>query len=138
MTHEDNLAATVRRPTWLEAALACAPVSSQLEVENCAIHFLRWGPEKSEQPGLLFLHAGGAHARWWSFIAPFFARERPVAALDFSGMGDSGAGHTAVQRTWPRSRPSSEPPGLVSVPSWWAIVSAGSWRCATGIVTARA
>jgi len=38
----------------------------------------------------LFLHAGGAHARWWSFIAPFFARERPVAALDFSGMGDSG------------------------------------------------
>jgi len=36
------------------------------------------------------LHAGGAHERWWSFLAPFFAHGRPVAALDFSGMGESG------------------------------------------------
>jgi pimeloyl-ACP methyl ester carboxylesterase len=38
----------------------------------------------------LFLHAGGAHCQWWSFIAPFFAESRSVAAIDFSGMGDSG------------------------------------------------
>ncbi|MEC8201787.1 MAG: alpha/beta hydrolase, partial [Pseudomonadota bacterium] len=40
--------------------------------------------------GLLFIHGGGAHAHWWSFIAPFFAENRPVAAIDLSGMGDSG------------------------------------------------
>lgn len=41
-------------------------------------------------PGILFLHAGGAHAQWWSFIAPYLAEDRAVVAIDFSGMGDSG------------------------------------------------
>jgi pimeloyl-ACP methyl ester carboxylesterase len=40
--------------------------------------------------GLLFVHGGGAHANWWSFIAPYFARYLRVAAIDLSGMGDSG------------------------------------------------
>ncbi|MEQ1819104.1 MAG: glycoside hydrolase family 15 protein, partial [Terricaulis sp.] len=31
-----------------------------------------------------------AHANWWRFIAPFFTRDYRVAALDLSGMGDSG------------------------------------------------
>lgn len=57
---------------------------------GCDIHYLRWGPKTSALPGVLFLHAGGAHAQWWSFIAPFIAEDRPVAAVDFSGMGDSG------------------------------------------------
>jgi pimeloyl-ACP methyl ester carboxylesterase len=57
---------------------------------GCDIHYLRWGPKTSALPGVLFLHAGGAHAQWWSFIAPFIAEDRPVAAIDFSGMGDSG------------------------------------------------
>ena len=78
------------RPTWFERALAIAPESRWLRVQDCDIHYLRWGPESASIPGRLFLHAGGAHAQWWSFIAPFFAQERPVAALDFSGMGDSG------------------------------------------------
>jgi pimeloyl-ACP methyl ester carboxylesterase len=77
-------------PTWFSEALQNEPVSARIEVTGCDIHYLRWGPAESSHPGILFLHAGGAHARWWSFIAPFFAQERPVAALDFSGMGDSG------------------------------------------------
>ncbi|MBT6277764.1 MAG: alpha/beta hydrolase [Chromatiales bacterium] len=77
-------------PPWFQDAIAEAPASHRVQAQGCDIHYLRWGPAQSELPGLLFLHAGGAHARWWSFIAPFFSAERPVAALDFSGMGDSG------------------------------------------------
>jgi pimeloyl-ACP methyl ester carboxylesterase len=39
----------------------------------------------------LFVHGGGAHSHWWSYIiAPYFTRDFCVAAIDLSGMGDSG------------------------------------------------
>ena len=78
------------KPGWFERVLAMTPESCQVRVQDCDIHYLRWGLEGASLPGLLFLHAGGAHERWWSFLAPFFAHGRPVAALDFSGMGESG------------------------------------------------
>ena len=59
-------------------------------VDDCDIHYLRWGADTNEKQGILFVHGGAAHAHWWSFIAPFFADDRPVAAIDLSGMGDSG------------------------------------------------
>ena len=34
-------------------------------------------------------NGNGAHADWWSFIAPFFAAHYRVAALSWSGMGGS-------------------------------------------------
>lgn len=77
-------------PDWFLRAIAVEPSSHRVRANGCDINYLRWGPERSDSAGLMFLHAGGAHARWWSFIAPFFADDRPVAALDFSGMGDSG------------------------------------------------
>jgi pimeloyl-ACP methyl ester carboxylesterase len=77
-------------PPWFQRALAHASTSHRVAVLDCDIHYLRWGPAASERPGILFLHAGGAHAQWWSFIAPFLAEDRAVAAIDFSGMGDSG------------------------------------------------
>ena len=40
-------------------------------------------------PGLLFIHGMNAHSRWWDFIAPQFAGEYRVAAMDLTGMGDS-------------------------------------------------
>ena len=80
----------LQAPEWFRRALAHAPTSHRVSVLDCDIHYLRWGPTDSTRPGILFLHAGGAHARWWSFIEPFFAKDRVVAAIDFSGMGDSG------------------------------------------------
>jgi pimeloyl-ACP methyl ester carboxylesterase len=77
-------------PEWFERSMADTPRSHRIKVDGCDIHYLSWGPETSERPGLLFVHGGGAHAQWWSFIAPFFAEDRPVAAIDLSGMGDSG------------------------------------------------
>src|SRR6185312_14102458 len=52
------------------------------------IHYLRWGDRS--KPGVLLVHGNAAHAWWWSFIAPFLARDYHVAAMDLSGMGDSG------------------------------------------------
>jgi pimeloyl-ACP methyl ester carboxylesterase len=78
------------KPEWFEKALGIAPTSHTVTVEDCPIHYLRWGPETLEKPGLLFVHGGAAHAQWWSCIAPFFAEDRPVAAIDLSGMGESG------------------------------------------------
>ncbi|MFP6749523.1 MAG: alpha/beta hydrolase [Alphaproteobacteria bacterium] len=80
----------VEPPYWFEQALKDAPTSHHIQVLDCDIHYLRWGPEVAERPGLLFIHGAGCHAHWWDFIAPFFSPERPVAAIDLSGMGDSG------------------------------------------------
>lgn len=80
----------VPNPEWFDNAIARVPESRRIVVDDCDIHYLRWGPDTSEKQGILFVHGGAAHAHWWSFIAPFFADDRPVAAIDLSGMGDSG------------------------------------------------
>jgi pimeloyl-ACP methyl ester carboxylesterase len=81
---------TANTPDWFRNSLSVKPDSFWTKAMGCDIHYLRWGPQTSALPGVLFLHAGGAHAQWWSFIGPFIAKDRPVAAIDFSGMGDSG------------------------------------------------
>ena len=74
-------------PAWFERAVAVEPERSFVEVEGAKVETLAWG--ERGKPGLIFLHGGAAHADWWSFIAPFFARERRVAAPSFTGMGRS-------------------------------------------------
>jgi pimeloyl-ACP methyl ester carboxylesterase len=73
---------------WFKRAIAQAPQRSIVDVDGAAIELLTWG--EVGKPGLLFLHGNGAHADWWSFIAPFFARDWRVAAISWSGMGGSG------------------------------------------------
>jgi pimeloyl-ACP methyl ester carboxylesterase len=75
-------------PQWFEDALAIAPERSTVAVQGADIELLTWG--EVGKPGLLFLHGNGAHADWWSFIAPFFAKDWRVAAISWSGMGGSG------------------------------------------------
>jgi pimeloyl-ACP methyl ester carboxylesterase len=74
-------------PAWFEAALAEHPEEARLPVEGAAIESLAWG--ERGRPGLLLLHGGMAHARWWAHIAPLVARTHRVAALSWSGMGGS-------------------------------------------------
>jgi pimeloyl-ACP methyl ester carboxylesterase len=74
-------------PAWFDAAIAQAPERSMIPVEGAAIELLTWG--EVGKPGLLFLHGNGAHADWWSFIAPFFAKDWRVAAISWAGMGGS-------------------------------------------------
>lgn len=83
-------------PAWFDWALAQPLESRYVTIAGCPIHYLLWPGEEPRpaQRGLLFVHGGGAHANWWRFIAPFFGREFRVAALDLSGMGDSGRRET--------------------------------------------
>lgn len=74
-------------PAWFDVALARAPARRFIEIEGTRIESLSWG--ERGKPGLLFLHGNGAHADWWSFIAPFFADSHRVTALSWSGMGGS-------------------------------------------------
>ncbi len=75
-------------PAWFTETVAVEPESAFVEVAGVPIHYLRWGDRAS--PGLLLVHGNAAHAYWWSFIAPWMARDYNVAAIDLSGMGDSG------------------------------------------------
>jgi len=74
-------------PGWFTRAINAPFQERYVTVRNCRIHYLRWG--KAGKPGLLFVHGGYAHAHWWDFIAPAFAADYCVAAIDLSGMGDS-------------------------------------------------
>lgn len=75
-------------PEWFTRALAERPRDATLTVEGCPIHVAHWGTPGA--PLLVLVHGGGAHTHWWDFIAPFFAADYHVAALDLGGMGDSG------------------------------------------------
>jgi pimeloyl-ACP methyl ester carboxylesterase len=75
-------------PGWFQKAIAEAPERGTIRVRDVDIEMLTWGPVGA--PVLLFLHGKGAHADWWSFIAPFFSRHFRVAAISWSGMGRSG------------------------------------------------
>jgi pimeloyl-ACP methyl ester carboxylesterase len=74
-------------PPWFARALADAPRRTFTEVEGARIETLAWG--EPGQPGLLLLPGSGAHADWYSFIAPHLAHGRRVAAMSWSGMGGS-------------------------------------------------
>lgn len=75
-------------PGWFDAALARAPERTRIDVDGAGIEVLAWG--ERGLPGLLLLHGNGAHADWWSPLAPFFVDSGyRVAAMSWSGMGGS-------------------------------------------------
>lgn len=74
-------------PPWFTRAIAQEPERGFTQVKGAKIETLTWG--ERGKPGILFLHGNGAHADWWSFIAPFFANDHRVAAISWSGMGGS-------------------------------------------------
>jgi len=92
--NEPYLTIRTESPGWFTAAINHPIASHYIDVDNCPIHYLTWeqknSPVEKTKPGLLLIHGGGAHANWWRFIAPSFLETHKVAAIDLSGMGDSG------------------------------------------------
>ena len=86
------------QPSWFTEALAHEPECNGHDVGGARIETLSWG--ERGRPGLLLLHGKMAHARWWSFIAPFFAATHRVVALSFSGMGGSDWRDGYSAQTW--------------------------------------
>lgn len=82
------LPGAAQSPAWFMRALEVPVEENQVEVDGCKINYLRWG--NPEKPGVVLAHGMQAHARIYSFIAPLLLDDFHVAALDFSGMGDSG------------------------------------------------
>jgi pimeloyl-ACP methyl ester carboxylesterase len=75
-------------PAWFRAALATPAAAATVTVDGAAISYRAWGGENPS--GLVLVHGGAAHARWWDHIAPLLSSDRRVVALDLSGHGDSG------------------------------------------------
>lgn len=87
-------------PDWFRRSIATPYAESWIDVEGTDIHYLDWG--ERGRPGLVFVHGGAAHAQWWSFLAPMFARRWHAVALDLSGHGDSGRRECYDHQIWSR------------------------------------
>jgi pimeloyl-ACP methyl ester carboxylesterase len=75
-------------PAWFDTALAAAVERKEVTVAGVPISYRAWG--ERGLGGLLLVHGGAAHARWWDHVAPLLAAGRRVVAIDLSGHGDSG------------------------------------------------
>ncbi|MGA0606425.1 alpha/beta fold hydrolase [Phenylobacterium sp. VNQ135] len=74
-------------PRWFKDAIADEPERSFVVSHGTKLELLTWG--ELGKPGLLLVHGNSAHADWWSFIAPFLAKDYRVAAFSLAGMGES-------------------------------------------------
>jgi pimeloyl-ACP methyl ester carboxylesterase len=106
-------------PEWFLRALAADVEEGSVDVDGCRIAFRRWGDRA--KPGVVLVHGGGAHSRWWDHVAPFLASECCVTALDLSGHGDSGRRARYTFSLWAREvlavaqeTAQSEPPVVVA------------------------
>jgi pimeloyl-ACP methyl ester carboxylesterase len=77
---------------WVQRMIDAHGRSGRLRSGDHVTHYLEWG-EASNPRVLLLLHGFRGHAHWWDFVAPWFAHEYRVIAIDFGGMGDSSARH---------------------------------------------
>ncbi len=75
-------------PAWFQRALGTPGESRRVTVRGCDIHYLRWGDRA--RPGLAFVPPSGGHTRWFAHVAPLFADQFQVVAIDPAGCGDSG------------------------------------------------
>jgi pimeloyl-ACP methyl ester carboxylesterase len=122
-------------PEWFREALSRTPARSYVISADTRIELLTWGT--IGRPGLLFLHGNGAHADWWSHIAPFFASDWRCAAISFSGMGRSErrAGGYTVNLMSQEASDAFEAAGLLETPAAPVIVG-HSFGGIVGLATA--
>jgi pimeloyl-ACP methyl ester carboxylesterase len=65
-----------------------APYTSTfIEAGKLKLHYLDYGTEG--RPPMLCVHGGAAHAHWFDYVAPGFAPDFHVRAVDLRGHGDS-------------------------------------------------
>ncbi|NLV79219.1 MAG: alpha/beta hydrolase [Rhodococcus sp.] len=74
-------------PQWFVDALAAPVETGRTDVDGASISYRAWG--EAGRPGVVLVHGGMAHSRWWDHIGPQLAAGRRVVALDLSGHGDS-------------------------------------------------
>ncbi len=87
-------------PGWFTDAVAREPEHARTEVEGVAIASQAWGSR--DQPTMMLVHGGAAHAGWWRALGPVLAEGHRVVALDLSGHGDSGWRELYRSEQWAR------------------------------------
>jgi pimeloyl-ACP methyl ester carboxylesterase len=90
-------AAHQEAPEWFRKALAAPVESKSIHIGGVPIRARCWG---RPGPGIVLVHGGAAHARWWDHVAPLLATDYRVLAVDLSGHGDSGRRHAYSLETW--------------------------------------
>src|SRR6266702_4103733 len=75
-------------PSWFLAALEASVETGSVTVDGTPISYRAFGGRRDS--GIVLVHGGAAHARWWDHIAPLLAERARVVAIDLSGHGDSG------------------------------------------------
>ena len=88
-------------PAWFEQALAMRPERQFIDVQGGRVETLAWGPRGA--PGILLMHGNGAHAEWYSFIAPLLADRYRVAAVSFTA-GLRMPSRSGPTKPWRRRR----------------------------------
>jgi pimeloyl-ACP methyl ester carboxylesterase len=73
---------------WVQRMIDNPGRSAYQNDEGRRTHYLEWGDPRNPRV-MLLLHGFLGHAHWWDFVAPWFAAEYRVMAIDFYGMGDS-------------------------------------------------
>jgi pimeloyl-ACP methyl ester carboxylesterase len=87
-------------PAWFTAALAAPVKQRTTTVDGATIAYRTWGDPGGR--GLVLVHGGAAHSRWWDHIGPLLADGRLVVAIDMSGHGDSDRRESYTLDQWAR------------------------------------
>ena len=87
-------------PAWFTAALATPVARRTTVVDGATIAYRTWGDPGGR--GIVLVHGGAAHSRWWDHIGPLLADGRLVVAIDLSGHGDSARRESYGLDQWAR------------------------------------
>ena len=102
-------------PAWFTDALAAPVAELTTMVDGTPIAYRAWGEEAAR--GIVLVHGGAAHSRWWDHIGPLLADGRRVVAIDLSGHGDSGRRGSYSLDGWAREVLAvAEDAGIAAVP----------------------
>src|SRR5215471_2564790 len=102
-------------PAWFTAALATPVTRRTTMVDGAAIAYRTWGEPGGR--GIVLVHGGAAHSRWWDHVGPLLADGRRVVAIDLSGHGDSGRRESYSLDGWAREVLAvAEDAGIAAVP----------------------
>jgi pimeloyl-ACP methyl ester carboxylesterase len=85
-------------PSWFAAALGAPVEPGTTEVDGVTIAYRAFGDPGPN--GIVLVHGGAAHSRWWDHVAPLLTTGHRVAAIDLSGHGDSGRREKYTLDSW--------------------------------------
>lgn len=77
-------------PQWFRDAIETEPQLCEVAYEQTHLRYRKWDGPSADAQGLVLVHGGGAHARWYDFIAPQLSAAYNVISVNLPGMGDSG------------------------------------------------